>query len=476
MSLIRPSSSDAGVVDRRRELDLLLGQVAVGVVAEQLREDQQRVERRPQLVRHVRQELGLVLRGERELLRLLLERAAGLLDLGVLDLDPPVLLLELLRALLQLLVRLLQLLLLGLEQLLGRPQRRGLRLELRVRALQLVLLRLQLLGLALQVLRQLLRLEQQLLGAHVREDRVQDDADRLGELVEERLLDLGERRERRQLDHRHHVLLEEDGEDDDARRRRLAETRGDLDVVVGRLRDHDRLLLQRGLADDRLADLEAVRDRLPLLVAVGGDQAQLRLLVLAGVLGDVEGAVLGGDERRHLAHQQPRDRLLVALALQHPGEAGEVRVEPVLLGVLLGRLAEVADHLVDVVLEVGDLAGRLDGDRPRQVALGHGGRDVRDRAQLGRQRLGELVDVVGQPLPDARDALDLSLAAELALGADLLRDAGDLGREGGELVDHRVDRPGELADLALRLDGDLLREVALRDRGRDVGDVAHLAR
>ena len=38
------------------------------------------------------------------------------------------------------------------------------------------------------------------------------------ELVEERLLDLGERRERRELDHRHHRLLEEDGEDDDARR------------------------------------------------------------------------------------------------------------------------------------------------------------------------------------------------------------------------------------------------------------------
>ena len=135
-----------------------VGQVAVGVVGEQLRQDQQRVERRAQLVRHVREELGLVLRGERELLRLLLERAAGLLDLAVLDLDPAVLLLEQLRPSPELLVRLLQLLLLGLEQLLGGLQRRGLRLELRVRALQLVLLRLQLLGLALQLLRQRLRL------------------------------------------------------------------------------------------------------------------------------------------------------------------------------------------------------------------------------------------------------------------------------------------------------------------------------
>ena len=247
--------------------------------------------------------------------------------------------------------------------------------------------------------------------------------------------------ERGELDHGHHRLLEEDGDDDDARRGRLAEAGCDLDVVLGSLRDHDRLPLERGLPDQRLADLEAVRDRLSLLVAVRGDQAQLGLLVLAGVLGDVEGAVVGLDERRHLAHQEPGDRLLVALALQHPGEAGEVRVEPVLRGIALRRLAQVADHLVDVVLEVRDLAGGLDGDRSGQVALGHGGGDIRDRAELGRQRLGELVHVVGQALPHARDALDLRLHAELPLGADLLRDAGHLRREGGELVDHRVDRP-----------------------------------
>ena len=74
------------------------------------------------------------------------------------------------------------------------------------------------------------------------------------------------------------------------------------------------------------------------------------------------------------------------------------------------------------------------------------------------------------------DALDLGLAAEPALGADFARDARDLVREGRELVDHGVDRVLELEDLALDVDGDLLREVAVRDRGRDLGDVAHLAR
>ena len=44
-----------------------------------------------------------------------------------------------------------------------------------------------------------------------------------------------------------------------------------------------------------------------------------------------------------------------------------------------------------------------------------------------------------------------------------------------ELVDHRVDGALQLEDLALHVDGDLLREVAVGDRGRHLGDVAHLA-
>ena len=78
-----------------------------------------------------------------------------------------------------------------------------------VRPLELVLLLLQLLRLALQLLRQLLRLLEQLLGAHVRLNHVQHDADRLGELVEERLVDLAERQEARELDHRLHFALEQ---------------------------------------------------------------------------------------------------------------------------------------------------------------------------------------------------------------------------------------------------------------------------
>ena len=87
----------------------LARQVAFRIVGELLAEDQDRVERRAQLVRHVGQEFRLVLRGERQLGRLFLQRAAGLLDFLVLALDFDVALGELLRLLLELLVGLLQL-------------------------------------------------------------------------------------------------------------------------------------------------------------------------------------------------------------------------------------------------------------------------------------------------------------------------------------------------------------------------------
>ena len=73
-----------------------------------------------------------------------------------------------------------------------------------------------------------------------------------------------------------------------------------------------------------------------------------------------------------------------------------------------------------------------------------------------------------------RDALDLGLAAELALGAHLARDAGDLAGERAQAVDHRVQRVRERGDLAAGLDGDLARQVAVGDRGGDLGDRAHL--
>ena len=115
-----------------------------------------------------------------------------------------------------------------------------------------------------------------------------------------------------------------------------------------------------------------------------------------------------------------------------------------------GERAQLVDHRVDRVLELGDLAAGVDGDLLREVAVRDRGRDLRDVAHLGGEVGGEHVDVVGEVLPRAGDALHVGLAAELALGADLARDARDLGGERRELVDHRVDRVLQLEDLAAR--------------------------
>ena len=97
-----------GAVDGSGKLDLLDGEVALRIFGQLLAEDQDRIQRRAQLVRHVGQELGLVLRSQRQLGRLFFQRAAGLLDFLILALDFNVALGELLGLLLELLVGLLQ--------------------------------------------------------------------------------------------------------------------------------------------------------------------------------------------------------------------------------------------------------------------------------------------------------------------------------------------------------------------------------
>ena len=105
----------------------------------------------------------------------------------------------------------------------------------------------------------------------------------------------------------------------------------------------------------------------------------------------------------------------------------------------------------------------------RQVAGRHGGRHVGDVAHLGGQVAGHRVHRVGEVLPGAGHALHLRLAAELAFGADLARDARHFRGERAELVHHLVDglrRAQELAlqRLAVDLERHRLRQVALRDR------------
>ncbi len=181
----------AGAVDGARELGLLLVEVALLVVGQQLRQDQQRIERRAQFVAHVGQEFGLVLRGQRELLGLFLDRAASHFDFEILGLDLALLILEQLRLFLQLLVGGVQLFLLGGEFGLAR----------------------------LQFLGQQLRLVEQALGAHRRGDGVEHDADGFHQLVEEAVVGFVELLEPGELDHRLDLVLEQGGQDVDVGRR-----------------------------------------------------------------------------------------------------------------------------------------------------------------------------------------------------------------------------------------------------------------
>src|SRR5207253_2190620 len=199
-----------------------------------------------------------------------------------------------------------------------------------------------------------------------------------------------------------------------------------------------------------------------------------------GDVGDV--AHLGGQVARHevdavgQVFPGPRDpadvRLPAELAFgaDLAGDAGDLRGEGV------GR----ASRRDDGVLQLQDLPVDVVRDLLRQVSGRDRRRDVGDVAHLGGQVARHQVDVVGQVLPRTGYAFDLGLPAELAFGADLAGDAGDLRGEGRELVHHRVDRVLQLQDLALDVDRDLLRQVSGRDRRRDLGDVAafrgHVAR
>ena len=129
-----------------------------------------------------------------------------------------------------------------------------------------------------------------------------------------------------------------------------------------------------------------------------------------------------------------------------------------------------------VSLQLEDLALDVDRDLARQVAARDGRRDFRDVADLRGQVRAHRVDRVGEVLPRAGDVRHHRLTAELALGADLARDAAHLRRERVQLVDHRVDGVFQLENLALDVDRDLARQVAARDGRRDARDVADLRR
>src|SRR5262249_44347615 len=78
---------------------------------------------------------------------------------------------------------------------------------------------------------------------------------------------------------------------------------------------------------------------------------------------------------------------------------------------------------------------------------------------LRRQVVGHDIHVVGEVLPGAGDPPDHRLAAQAPLGAHLAGDAGDLGGERAELVDHRVEGILIGGESCRDVDGDLAGRV-----------------
>ena len=184
--------------------------------------------------------------------------------------------------------------------------------------------------------------------------------------------------------------------------------------------------------------------------------------------------MLGGDHRGKFRQNQPADGEQVFLPLEHAAELGEVGFQPVLLGVFVGGVLEVADHLVDVVFECRHLAAGLHRDEPCQIALRHSRRDFGDGAHLAGQVGGQLVHVVGEIFPGTGGTGHAGLAAEAAFDTHLAGHRGHLVGEGGEGVDHAVDRFGKGRNFALGFHGEFLAEVAVGDGRHDAGDAADL--
>ncbi len=280
---------------------------------------------------HVREELGLVLARERDLLGLRGEDAARLLGLDLLALEQVVLLG-------QLDVRELDLGLLRLELLLGDLELRGLLLELGVGVAERVLLRLELGGERLRAL-------QGDADALPRDGRLEGDGDArrdLPQIVDGRV---GEGAQRRELEHPGHAPLEHQRRDAEVARRRLAEPRGDADVVLRHVGEEDLLLLEGGLADDALARPEARRERLAVRVGVARDQGEG--VGLAVRIDRVERADLRAGVLRELGNDAARQIARVDLPLKdlvQPPDAGDHPLLRVALTLGLARRGDVADR------------------------------------------------------------------------------------------------------------------------------------
>ncbi len=85
---------------------------------------------------------------------------------------------------------------------------------------------------------------------------------------------------------------------------------------------------------------------------------------------------------------------------------------------------QLVHHGVDGVFQFQNFPFDVDGDLLGQVAIGDGGGDLSDVADLGGEVGGHGVHGVGEVFPCTGDAADLCLSAELSFGSHFAGHAG----------------------------------------------------
>ena len=131
-------------------------------------------------------------------------------------------------------------------------------------------------------------------------------------------------------------------------------------------------------------------------------------------------------------------------------------------------------HRVDGVLQLQNFALHIDRDFLGEITIRDCGRYFGDVAHLAGQVSGHEIHAVGQILPGSGDTTHIRLPAKFSFRSHFARHARHFRGERAQLIHHRVDGVFQLQNFAFHINGDLLGQIAVRDGGRDLRDVAHL--
>ncbi len=121
-----------------------------------------------------------------------------------------------------------------------------------------------------------------------------------------------------ELQHRFHFAFEQRGQHDHGRRLRFAETGGDAHVVVRRVGQQHRALLDRALTDQTVAQLE-LRCGAAATIRRGVARDQLENGFAAILAREIEQRLVRVHQRHELRQDQVRHVANIALALQQCG-------------------------------------------------------------------------------------------------------------------------------------------------------------